>query len=541
MLGPSGGRETSAALMMNDPGRQYEYYYTFVVIPKVDDLFGRKVFAGCELEAVNLLQDGERIRCLYLPPSYGIANATEQADLIRDVATYPEKYVYSLSKVVGMLVSVLDEKVTGEAIDYATDRNLSVITFDSDAPQSTRLAYVGVNNSDVGAMIGKEMMIEDPRGGHYAIITGIGPNHELRIEAIRQTLRGSTWVESGSPLNCYENSTLAFELLSDLLKKSTIQGIVLTEAWPTYLLYEFHEIREKLSAKILVMGGYQSFAYYDVPSYIVSFGSDPEEIGRQSLQLLFQTTEHKQSIFPSLYTGYSIFRRPTVWIGFKGNTENFSWGGYSDDVWKGCVNKGILCENNFYTDAQDQAKAIIGASRFSACIAVSVLDENVTGEAIDIAVDRGVRVITFESDAPHSKRSAYVGVNDFDYGVKLGEKMKEKAMKSKQPLGQRYVIITDQAPNSKLRIHGIRAALKDSGWVEGEISPSYVSHVEELQELAENPEIDGFISTEGWPMDNATFYRIVNSMKNIEAKKLSLSEVDLPLNRHSSMKALLMN
>ncbi len=66
MLGPSGGRETSAALMMNDPGRQYEYYYTFVVIPKVDDLFGRKVFAGCELEAVNLLQDGERIRCLYL-------------------------------------------------------------------------------------------------------------------------------------------------------------------------------------------------------------------------------------------------------------------------------------------------------------------------------------------------------------------------------------------------------------------------------------------------------------------------------------------
>jgi len=498
--------------MMNDPGRQYEYY-TFIVVPKVDDPFGRVVFAGCEFEAVNLLQEGERIRCLYLPPPHGNANATEQANLIRDVATYPEKYVYNLSKVVGMIVSVLDEKVTGEAINYATNRNISVITFDSDAPQSTRLAYVGVNNSDVGDNIGKEMMIEDPRGGHYAIITGIGPNHELRIEAIRQALRGSTWVESRSPLNCYENSTLALELLSDLLNNSTIQGIILTEAWPTYLHNEFYVIRETLSAKILVMGGYQSFAYYDVPSYIISFGSNPEEIGKQSFQLLLNTTETKQSAFPSLYTGYdAILRKPTVWIGFKGYSEIFPWGAYSDDVWKGCVNKGISCDSAIYTNAYDQAKAIVGASRFSACIAVSVLDENVTSEAIDIAVDRGVRVVTFESDAPLSKRSAYVGVNDFDYGVILGEKMKEKARKSKQPLGQQYVIITDQAPNSKLRINGIRAALKDSGWVEGEKSPSYVSYVEELQELAENPDIDGLISTEGWPMDNATFYRKFNEL-----------------------------
>jgi len=151
---------------------------------------------------------------------------------------------------------------------------------------------------------------------------------------------------------------------------------------------------------------------------------------------------------------------------------------------------------------------LIGASRFTRCIAVSVLDENVTGTAINVAVDRGVRVITFDSDAPHSKRWAYVGVNNFDYGVKLGE-----AMKKKQPRGGQYVIITDQAPGSKLRVDGIRSALRDSLWVEGK-TPVYVyveaNDTQSFQlftDLAENSDIHGIISTEGWPMDYAPSFR----------------------------------
>jgi ABC-type sugar transport system substrate-binding protein len=80
-----------------------------------------------------------------------------------------------------------------------------------------------------------------------------------------------------------------------------------------------------------------------------------------------------------------------------------------------------LSVSDFFSDAKEQAEFLIGASRFTGCIAVSVLDENVTGTAINVAVDQGVRVITFDSDLPNSKPWAYVGVNNFDYGVKLGD------------------------------------------------------------------------------------------------------------------------
>jgi ribose transport system substrate-binding protein len=143
---------------MNDPGYQYEY--TFVLVPKVgDNPFAGKMYSGCEKQAFNI--GSMLIRCVYLPPSR--ANATEQAALIRDVATYPDTYGI-FKKVDGMMISVLDEKVTGEAIDYVvTVRNISVITLDSDAPNSTRAAYVGANNSDLGVQIGKELSLMSPK------------------------------------------------------------------------------------------------------------------------------------------------------------------------------------------------------------------------------------------------------------------------------------------------------------------------------------------------------------------------------------------
>ena len=47
--------------------------------------------------------------------------------------------------------------------DVVTVRNISVITLDSDAPNSTRAAYVGANNSDLGVQIGKELSLMSPK------------------------------------------------------------------------------------------------------------------------------------------------------------------------------------------------------------------------------------------------------------------------------------------------------------------------------------------------------------------------------------------
>ena len=86
--------------------------------------------------------------------------------------------------------------------------------------------------------------------------------------------------------------------------------------------------------------------------------------------------------------------------------------------------KGVQVKIDWRTpneeDPQKQADAIeqlvnAGASG----IAVSCSDPNKLTSAIDDAVAHGVPVVTFDSDAPKSKRFAFVGTDDVECGRDL--------------------------------------------------------------------------------------------------------------------------
>lgn len=57
----------------------------------------------------------------------------------------------------GMVVASADEATLVPAINRAIDRGIPVITFDNDSPDSKRLAYVGTDNYDFGAVGAKAM------------------------------------------------------------------------------------------------------------------------------------------------------------------------------------------------------------------------------------------------------------------------------------------------------------------------------------------------------------------------------------------------
>src|SRR5579862_1960561 len=54
-------------------------------------------------------------------------------------------------------------------------------------------------------------------------------------------------------------------------------------------------------------------------------------------------------------------------------------------------------------------------------IAVSVNDADALKESIDKAMDAGIPVVTFDSDAPKSKRISYYGTNNPGSGKTMGE------------------------------------------------------------------------------------------------------------------------
>ncbi len=86
-------------------------------------------------------------------------------------------------------------------------------------------------------------------------------------------------------------------------------------------------------------------------------------------------------------------------------------------------------------------------------ILISVSDAGKITGAINDAVARGVPVMTFDSDAPDSKRFAYYGVDD----VKTGEAVMDELAPLMGGKGNIAILAGNQnAPNLQHRVQGVR-------------------------------------------------------------------------------------
>lgn len=154
-------------------------------------------------------------------------------------------------------------------------------------------------------------------------------------------------------------------------------------------------------------------------------------------------------------------------------------------------------------DAQKQAEAIeqlvlAGAEG----IAVSCTDANKLTATIDRAVENGVPVATFDSDAPASKRFVTYGVDDIECGRQT---MAELA---KVMNGQGIVAIlagNQTAPNLQKRVQGAREEAKKypgitirDVYYHKETPQDSAAKVEQVMQA--NPDITGWAMIGGWPL-----------------------------------------
>ena len=87
-----------------------------------------------------------------------------------------------------VLVSCSDAgKVTG-AINDAVARGVPVMTFDSDAPESQRFAFYGVDDIKTGTLVMEELARQMGEAGSIAILAGNqnAPNLRKRVEGVKQ-------------------------------------------------------------------------------------------------------------------------------------------------------------------------------------------------------------------------------------------------------------------------------------------------------------------------------------------------------------------
>src|SRR3954465_16076596 len=136
-------------------------------------------------------------------------------------------------------------------------------------------------------------------------------------------------------------------------------------------------------------------------------------------------------------------------------------------------------------------------------LAISVADVASMTKSIEAATAAGIPVVTFDGDAPGSKRIAYIGTNNKDFGLALGKQLAQL-----RPEGGKYAIVSGGpgAKNLAERVDGVRESLKGTKWVEVAGSPTFCNDdpalaVQQMSDLrTATPDLGAIVPIGGWPM-----------------------------------------
>ncbi len=103
---------------------------------------------------------------------------------------------YQAQKVDGIGISVIESETIGPVIDDLMNSGIRVITFDSDAANSRRIAYIGTNNFEAGKAAGEAAKKLLPEGGKVFGFVGNqnAPNARERIAGFKEAVKGTNIV-----------------------------------------------------------------------------------------------------------------------------------------------------------------------------------------------------------------------------------------------------------------------------------------------------------------------------------------------------------
>jgi ribose transport system substrate-binding protein len=194
----------------------------FALVPKALGVpFYADAERGCKEEAAKIGAE-----CLFTGPAQ--LDDAEQGRIVRDLIT---------KKVTGISIAPNNAESISNVISSALAAKIPVITFDSDAPKSQRIAFVGTNNEAAGVSAGEAFAKSLPNGGSYAVLTGglSAQNLNDRIKGFKSKLDDKFKEVSGSPFACNDDSSLCIQLIQDILAKNPkLDGIFYSGGWPMF-------------------------------------------------------------------------------------------------------------------------------------------------------------------------------------------------------------------------------------------------------------------------------------------------------------------
>jgi ribose transport system substrate-binding protein len=152
-------------------------------------------------------------------------SASGQAEIIREVVKNGTKAI---------IVSCSDEDTLTQAINYAAENGIPVMTFDSDAPNSKRFAFYGPDDLEMGKKLINELAGLINKKGKIAILGGnkTANNLQERIRGIKSGAADYPDIEIIGTYYHPETEADAISVMTEVIKvHPDLKGWVMVGSW----------------------------------------------------------------------------------------------------------------------------------------------------------------------------------------------------------------------------------------------------------------------------------------------------------------------
>jgi ribose transport system substrate-binding protein len=194
----------------------------FMVIPKAIDL---PVFNYAKIGAERQAKQYGTVDILWNGPAS--ADQLKQKEILESAIT---------QRVDGIAISTLNGDFLTETINKAMDAGIPVVTWDSDAPKSKRIAFYGVDDYAGGRVLGQEAVRLLGGKGKVAIITSLGAtNLQRRLEGMKDALAAAPGIQIVEVFDIKEDTVRCAELIATGTNRYPDLGAWLsTGGWPVF-------------------------------------------------------------------------------------------------------------------------------------------------------------------------------------------------------------------------------------------------------------------------------------------------------------------
>ncbi|MBL4591519.1 MAG: substrate-binding domain-containing protein [Phycisphaerales bacterium] len=168
-------------------------------------------------------------------------------------AQYVEQLV--ASGIDGIAISVTDANTLNGVLRDAVNKGVVVVTFDSDAPESGRMAYYGVDDKEAGKEVMRQLALQLDGNGVVAVLTGnpAATNLNARVKGVQEEADNHDGITIKQVYSFMpETATEAVAKMQQVqIANPDITGWALVGGWPLYTDNALDGIYE--NAKIVSM------------------------------------------------------------------------------------------------------------------------------------------------------------------------------------------------------------------------------------------------------------------------------------------------